>query len=71
MLLLAGKYQTHCLSCHGVDGSGDSVKELAGANHSLIDSPQDKTIGTYWPILQPCLILSAERCAVTAYRNIS
>ena len=42
-------YQKYCLSCHGVDGSGDSADELAGANHSLTDNPPDKTIGTYWP----------------------
>lgn len=42
-------YQKHCLSCHGVDGTGDSADELAGAAHSLTDNPPDKTIGTYWP----------------------
>ena len=42
-------YQTQCLSCHGVDGTGDSADELAGASHSLTDTPPDKIIGTYWP----------------------
>ncbi len=42
-------YQTQCLSCHGVDGTGDSADELAGASHSLTDNPPDKIIGTYWP----------------------
>ncbi len=42
-------YERYCLSCHGVDGSGDSADELAGAMHSLTDNPPDKTIGTYWP----------------------
>ena len=42
-------YQKYCLSCHGVDGTGDSANELAGATHSLTDTPPDKTIGTYWP----------------------
>ena len=48
---ISGKkvYQKHCLSCHGVDGTGDSADELAGASHSLTDTPPDKTIGTYWP----------------------
>lgn len=47
----AGKkvYKKYCLSCHGIDGTGDSADELAGAAHSLIDSPPDKIIGTYWP----------------------
>jgi cytochrome c len=42
-------YQKYCLSCHGVDGIGDSADELAGAKHGLTDNPPDKTIGTYWP----------------------
>lgn len=48
---LAGKkvYEQACLSCHGVDGTGGSAEELAGAKHGLTDNPPDKTIGTYWP----------------------
>jgi len=42
-------YQQYCLSCHGVNGTGDSADELAGAKHGLTDNPPDKTIGTYWP----------------------
>jgi cytochrome c len=42
-------YQKHCQSCHGFEGSGNSADELAGAQHSLIDEPPDKVIGTYWP----------------------
>ena len=42
-------YEKYCLSCHGVEGSGDSAEELAGAIHSLTEDPPDKTIGTYWP----------------------
>lgn len=42
-------YQKQCLSCHGVDGTGNSAEELAGAEHSLTDNPPDKTIGSYWP----------------------
>jgi mono/diheme cytochrome c family protein len=42
-------YETYCRSCHGVEGSGGSADELAGARHSLTDNPPDKTIGTYWP----------------------
>lgn len=42
-------YQQYCLSCHGVEGIGDSADELAGAKHGLTDNPPDKTIGTYWP----------------------
>jgi cytochrome c len=42
-------YQQYCLSCHGVDGTGDSAEELAGAKHGLTDTVPDKTIGTYWP----------------------
>lgn len=48
---IAGKivYEKHCLSCHGLEGTGDSADELAGATHSLTDNPPDKTIGSYWP----------------------
>ena len=42
-------YKQYCLSCHGVEGTGDSADELAGAKHGLTDNPPDKTIGTYWP----------------------
>jgi cytochrome c len=42
-------YKKHCIACHGLDGTGDSADELAGAGHSLTDNPPDKIIGTYWP----------------------
>lgn len=42
-------YKKYCVSCHGVDGTGNSADELAGASHSLTDNPPDKIIGTYWP----------------------
>ncbi len=42
-------YLQYCQSCHGVDGSGGSAEELAGAQHNLTDNPPDKTIGNYWP----------------------
>ena len=47
----AGKriYEQQCLSCHGVEGTGGSADELAGAQHSLTDDPPDKIIGNYWP----------------------
>jgi cytochrome c len=47
----AGKlvYTQHCQMCHGVEGTGDTADELAGAQHSLTDDPPDKIIGTYWP----------------------
>lgn len=42
-------YEQHCASCHGLNGSGGSADELAGAKHSLSDAVPDKTIGSYWP----------------------
>lgn len=42
-------YRAQCIGCHGPEGRGGSAEELAGAEHSLIDDPPDKTIGTYWP----------------------
>lgn len=49
--VLEGKkvYRQYCQSCHGVEGTGNSAEELAGAKHGLKDNPPDKTIGTYWP----------------------
>jgi cytochrome c len=74
-------YQHYCLSCHGVDGTGDSADELAGAKHRLTDNPPDKTIGTYWPyattifdftrrsmpLNNPGSLDNSELYAVTAY----
>jgi cytochrome c len=42
-------YEQQCLACHGVEGTGGSADELAGAQHSLTDDPPDKIIGNYWP----------------------
>ena len=74
-------YEKYCLSCHGVDGSGDSADELAGAMHSLTDNPPDKIIGTYWPYATtifdftrrsmpldaPGILNNSQLYAVTAY----
>lgn len=74
-------YQKHCLSCHGVDGTGDSADELAGAMHTLTDNPPDKILGTYWPyattlfdftrrsmpINAPGILSNNELYSVTAY----
>ncbi|MDQ7090036.1 MAG: c-type cytochrome [Methylococcales bacterium] len=74
-------YQQTCLSCHGVDGTGDSADELAGAKHGLTDNPPDKTIGTYWPyattifdftrrsmpLNNPGSLTNSQLYAVTAY----
>ncbi len=80
---IAGKqiYEQYCQFCHGVEGSGDSADELAGAAHGLTDDPPDKTIGTYWPyattlfdftsrsmpLNQPGVLNNDELYAVTAY----
>ena len=42
-------YAQHCTSCHGLNGTGGSGGELAGAKHGLTDAHPDQTIGTYWP----------------------
>ncbi|QFY44980.1 cytochrome c [Candidatus Methylospira mobilis] len=42
-------YEQRCACCHGVNGSGGSADELAGAQHGLKDAEPDKTIGSYWP----------------------
>ncbi len=74
-------YQKHCQMCHGIDGTGDSADELAGAQHTLTDDPPDKVIGTYWPyattifdftrrsmpLHAPGILSNNELYAVTAY----
>lgn len=74
-------YQQHCQMCHGVDGTGDSADELAGAQHTLTDDPPDKVIGNYWPyattifdftrrsmpLHAPGILSDNELYAVTAY----
>jgi cytochrome c len=74
-------YENHCQMCHGVDGTGDSADELAGAQHTLTDDPPDKIIGTYWPyattifdfthrsmpLHAPGILSNNELYAVTAY----
>lgn len=74
-------YKKYCISCHGVDGTGDSADELAGAGHTLTDNPPDKIIGTYWPyattifdftkrsmpLNAPGILSNNEVYAVTAY----
>ena len=74
-------YQHHCVACHGVDGTGDSADELAGAQHVLTDEPPDKVIGIYWPYAttifdfirrsmpmhKPGVLSNDELYAVTAY----
>ena len=42
-------YRTHCLTCHGEGGLGDSGDQLAGAKMGLTDEWPEKTIGNFWP----------------------
>ncbi|MFK5947744.1 MAG: cytochrome c [Methylococcales bacterium] len=74
-------YQQHCIACHGFEGMGNSAEELARADHTLTDTPPDKTIGNYWPyastlfdfisrampINNPGSLSADEVYAVTAY----
>lgn len=74
-------YQQHCQTCHGIDGTGDSADELAGAQHTLTDDSPDKVIGNYWPyattifdftrrsmpLHAPGILSNNELYAVTAY----
>lgn len=74
-------YQQYCYACHGLEGSGGSAEELAGALHTLTDNPPDKIIGNYWPYAttlfdfirrsmpmdRPGILNNNEIYAVTAY----
>lgn len=41
-------YDTHCVACHGVNGSGGSGGELTGRS-PLNGTHPDQTVGNYWP----------------------
>ena len=42
-------YETHCLTCHGIEGAGTTAAVLAGGQGSLASGKPLKTIGSYWP----------------------
>lgn len=42
-------YQTHCLSCHGAEGTNGLNDRLAGGHGSLTSAAPIKTVGSYWP----------------------
>jgi S-disulfanyl-L-cysteine oxidoreductase SoxD len=47
----AGKalYETKCIACHGVEGQGQPMDQLAGGHGTLKSAKPVKTIGSYWP----------------------
>ena len=47
----AGKplYETHCASCHGLEGEGSLAQRLVGGQGTLDTNMPVKTIGSYWP----------------------
>lgn len=74
-------YDTHCASCHGVDGEGTIANKLVGGHGTLgTDSPV-KTVGSYWPYattlfdysrrtmpyLTPMSLSNDDYYAITAY----
>ena len=42
-------YETKCLACHGVEGQGQPMDQLAGGQGTLTSTKPVKTIGSYWP----------------------
>lgn len=42
-------YQSHCLACHGSDGTDGLNDRLAGGHGSLTGAAPVKTVGSYWP----------------------
>lgn len=42
-------YEAKCLACHGVEGKGQPMDQLAGGQGTLTSAKPVKTIGSYWP----------------------
>ncbi|MBT8080357.1 MAG: cytochrome c [Gammaproteobacteria bacterium] len=42
-------FATHCIACHGEDGTGGINDRLAGGHGSLATDAPAKTVGSYWP----------------------
>ena len=42
-------FETHCASCHGLDGEGTLANQLVGGRGTLDSKTPVKTIGSYWP----------------------
>ena len=74
-------YEAKCLACHGVDGQGQPMDQLAGGQGTLTSTKPVKTIGSYWPYAttvfdyvrrampttNPLSLTDGEVYAVTAY----
>ena len=74
-------YETHCASCHGVDGEGTLANKLAGGRGTLADALPIKTLGSYWPFattvfnyirrsmpyLEPMSLSNDDYYAITAF----
>ena len=42
-------YDTHCASCHGIDGEGTLADRLVGGQGTLNSNAPVKTVGSFWP----------------------
>jgi len=74
-------YQTQCQSCHGAEGKGGPMNQLAGGQGTLGGDSPVKTVGSYWPYAttlfdyihrampfnSPQTLSANETYAVTAY----
>lgn len=74
-------YDTHCASCHGVDGEGTLANKLVGGHGSLSTDQPVKTVGSFWPYattlfdytrrtmpyLAPMSLTNDDYYAITAY----
>lgn len=64
-------YDTHCASCHGLDGEGTIANKLVGGHGSLGTEAPVKTVGSYWPYATTLFDYSRRTMPYTAPLSLS
>ena len=64
-------YDTHCASCHGVDGEGTIANKLVGGHGTLGTDAPVKTVGSYWPYATTLFDYSRRTMPYTAPLSLS
>jgi mono/diheme cytochrome c family protein len=64
-------YDTHCASCHGVDGEGTIANKLVGGHGTLGTDAPVKTVGSYWPYATTLFDYSRRTMPYTAPMSLS
>ncbi len=64
-------YETHCTSCHGVEGQGSLARQLVGGRGTLDSDAPIKTIGSYWPYATTIFNFTRRAMPYTAPMSLS